>query len=103
MLTLSRKVFINLVGDGNNTSFKFPVAIVYNSSLFPDSIQINNPPVAVLTATIDNFGNITVVFVDPPFAGQEVLLAIDLQHHDGSKLSTSATPTVSINTDYGTF
>ena len=95
-------IFITLKGDGSSTTFVFPVQSLYQSGfggsvpfgvtgVIPSSVAVNNPPVAVTSATVDANGNITITFTSAPLSGVLYSLELDIVFNSGAATSTTAT------------
>ena len=99
---------ITLIGDGSSTVFTLPLANMYQNGtgssfpvggvgVVPSSIVVSNTPVAVTSATIDTYGNITITLTSA--LGNNILatMEVDLYYSSGAITSTSTNPTQAVN------
>src|ERR1700739_71411 len=95
-------IYITLKGDGSNTVFTFALANLDQqgfggsvpfgtAGVVPSSIAVNNPPVAVTSATVDANGNITITLTTALGAGIVQTFELDLIYNSGAASSSSAT------------
>ena len=99
---------ITLLGDGSSTIFTFPLVNMYQNGtgssipvggvgVVPSDITISNTPVAVTSATIDSYGNITITLTSALGSGVQATLEVDLHYTSGAITSSSTVPTQAVN------
>jgi hypothetical protein len=104
---------ITLLGDGAATAFTYALANLYQagvggsipfgtSGVVPSSVSVNNPPIAVTSATVDANGNITITFTTAPTNGAQYTLEVDLIYNSGAATSSSSVQSMNVNVTGGT-
>ena len=99
---------ITLIGDGSSTTFTLPLANMYQNGtgssvpvgalgIVPSSIAVSNTPVAITSATIDSYGNITITLTTALGNNVQATMEVDLYYSSGAITSTSTNPTQAVN------